>query len=130
MIELFVTNTENDQIVEKIFTLLGYSILTLFICGTLLWAYYINEKNKHFFVSMFSLYMLFYSLIIIAIVVINKNNYYALTYTILFGITIFAIFLTSFVSIFFLLKCFIFFSSQNIKTNNYADPYNMNNITS
>ena len=45
MIELFVSNNENDQIVEKIFTLLGYSVLTLFICGTLLWAYYINEKK-------------------------------------------------------------------------------------
>ena len=44
MIELFVTNTENDQIVEKIFTLLGYSVLTLFICGTLLWASGLNVK--------------------------------------------------------------------------------------
>ena len=131
MIELFVSNNENDQIVEKVFTLLGYSVLTLFICGIFLWAYYINEKNKHFFVSMFSLFMLFYALIIIAIVVINKNNYDTLTYTILFGITIFVIFLTSFVSIFFLLKCFNFFSYQNVKTNIYADPYNnINNITS
>jgi hypothetical protein len=127
MIEIFVSNSENDQIVEKIFTLLGYSIITLFICGVLLWAYYINEKNKHFFVSMFSLFMLFYALIIISIVVINKNNYDTLTYTILFGITIFVIFLTFFISIFFLLKSFNFFSYQNVKTNIYADPYNIDN---
>ena len=82
------------------------------------------KKNKHFFVSMFSLFMLFYALIIIAIVVINKNNYDTLTYTILFGITIFVIFLTSFISIFFLLKCFNFFSSQTVKTNIYANQYN------
>jgi hypothetical protein len=127
MIEIFVSNSENDQIVEKIFTLFGYSIITLFICGVLLWAYYINEKNKHFFVSMFSLFMLFYALIIISIVVINKNNYDVLTYTILFGITIFVIFLTFFISIFFLLKSFNFFSYQNVKTNIYADPYNIDN---
>jgi hypothetical protein len=122
MIENFVSNTENDQIVEKIFTLLGYSMLSLVVCGTLLWAYYISDKNQHFFISIFSLFMLFYALIIIAMVVINKNRYDALSYMLLFGITIFVIFITFFISVFFLLKYFNIFSSsyQNVK-------YNINN---
>jgi hypothetical protein len=129
MIENFVSNSENDQIVEKIFTLLGYSIITLLVCGTLLWAYYISDKNQHFFISIFSLFMLFYALIIIAMVVINKNSYDALSYMLLFGITIFVIFITFFISVFFLLKYFNIFSSsyyivkQNINNVNNVDYY-------
>jgi hypothetical protein len=129
MIENFVSNSENDQIVEKIFTLLGYSIITLLVCGTLLWAYYISDKNQHFFISIFSLFMLFYALIIIAMVVINKNSYDALSYMLLFGITIFVIFITFFISVFFLLKYFDIFSSsyyivkQNINNVNNVDYY-------
>jgi|688.fasta_scaffold773129_1 hypothetical protein len=125
MIENFVSNTENDQIVEKIFTLLGYSMLSLVVCGTLLWAYYISDKNQHFFISIFSLFMLFYALIIIAMVVINKNRYDALSYMLLFGITIFVIFITFFISVFFLLKYFNIFSSFSSSYQNVK--YNINN---
>jgi len=112
MNEQFVSNTENDQIVEKIFTILGYSMLTLVVCGTLLWAYYVNDKNQYMFISIFSMFMLFYAIIIIAIVVINKNNYDELSYAILFGITIFVIFTTFFVCVFFVLKSFNIISSS------------------
>jgi hypothetical protein len=111
MNEQFVSNTENDQIVEKIFTILGYSTLTLVVCGTLLWAYYVNDKNQYMFISIFSMFVLFYAIIIIAIVVINKNNYDELSYAILFGITIFVIFTTFFVCVFFVLKSFNIISS-------------------
>jgi hypothetical protein len=73
--------------------------------------------------------MLFYALIIVAVVVINKNSYDALSYMLLFGITIFVIFLTFFVSVFFLLKYFNMFSSsyQSMKHNaNNVDVNNMN----
>lgn len=106
MYEGFVSNSENDQIVEKIFTLLGYSMLTLVVGGTLLWAYYSSDKNQYMFISVFSLFVLFYAIVIIAIVVINKNNYDALSYTLLFGITIFVIFATFFICVFFILKSF------------------------
>jgi hypothetical protein len=111
MYELFVSNTENDQIVEKIFTILGYSILTLLVYGTLLWAYSASDKNQYLFISIFSMFVLFYAIIIIAIVVINKNNYDAMSYAILFGITIFVIFTTFFIGIFFVLKNFNVISS-------------------
>ena len=106
MYEGFVSNTENDQIVEKIFTLLGYSMLTLVVGGTLLWAYYSSDKNQYMFISVLSLFVLFYAIVIVAIVVINKNNYDALSYTLLFGITVFVIFATFFICVFFILKSF------------------------
>lgn len=106
MYEGFVSNSENDQIVEKIFTILGYSMLTLVVCGTLLWAYYSSEKNQYLFISVLSLFVLFYAIVIVAIVVINKNNYDALSYTLLFGITVFVIFTTFFLCVFFILKSF------------------------
>jgi uncharacterized membrane protein (GlpM family) len=111
MYEGFVSNTENDKIVEQIFTILGYSTLTLVVCGALLWAYYTTDKNQYLFISVFSLFVLFYAIIIIAIVVINKSNYDALSYAILFGISIFVIFTSFFVSVFFILKNFNLISS-------------------
>uniref|UniRef100_A0A6C0K8H0 Uncharacterized protein n=1 Tax=viral metagenome TaxID=1070528 RepID=A0A6C0K8H0_9ZZZZ len=112
MYEGFVSNTENDKIVEQIFTILGYSTLTLVVCGALLWAYYTTERNQYLFISVYSLFVLFYAIIIIAIVVINKSNYDALSYAILFGISIFVIFTTFFVGVFFLLKNFNLISSS------------------
>ena len=118
MYEQFVSNSENDKIVEQIFTILGYSTLTLVVCGTMLWAYYSSEKNQYLFISVFSLFILFYAIIIIAIVVINKNNYDAMSYAILFGITVFVIFTTFFVTVFFILKNFnIISSSSTTKTS-------------
>jgi len=111
MYEGFVSNTENDKIVEQIFTILGYSTLTLVVCGALLWAYYTTDRNQYLFISVYSLFVLFYAIIIIAVVVINKSNYDALSYAILFGITIFVIFTTFFVGVFFLLKNFNLISS-------------------
>lgn len=122
MYENFVSNTENDQIVEKIFTILGYSVLTLVVYGSLIWAYY-SDKNQHLFISAFSLFMLFYAIIIVSIVVINKNNYDTLSYTLLFGITIFVIFTSFFICVFFILKYFNIFSSAIKNTvSNVSNP--------
>jgi hypothetical protein len=115
MYERFVSATENDQIVEKIFTILGYSILTLVVYGVLAWSYYITDKNQNLFISLYSLFVLFYAIIIIVIVVINKDNYDLLSYTLLFGISIFVIFTAFFISVFFVLKYFNIFSSSSSK---------------
>lgn len=129
MYEQFVSNTENDQIVEKIFTILGYSTLTLVVYGTLLWAYSASDKNQYLFISIFSLFVLFYAIIIISIVVINKNNYDALSYAILFGITIFVIFTTFFVSVFFVLKNFnVISSTSSSLSRNVPDINNNGNM--
>jgi hypothetical protein len=121
--EGFVSNSENDQIVEKIFTIFGFSMLTLLVYGALLWAYYSTERNQYMFISMFSLFVIFYAIIIISIVVINKNNYDALSYTLLFGITIFAIFTAFFIGVFFILKSFNLISSAA-----YASPSAMASV--
>jgi uncharacterized membrane protein (GlpM family) len=86
------------------------------VCGALLWAYYTTDRNQYLFISVYSLFVLFYAIIIIAIVVINKSNYDALSYAILFGITIFVIFTTFFVGVFFLLKNFNLISSGTTGT--------------
>ena len=117
MYEDFVSNSENDKIVESIFMILGYSMLTLIVFGTLLWAYYNSDKNQYMFISVLSLFVLFYAIIIIAIVVINKNNYDALSYTLLFGITIFVIFTAFFLCVFFILKSFNLISSSSSQSS-------------
>ena len=133
MYEYFVSNTENDQIVEKIFTILGYSVLTLVVYGSLVWAYYASDKSQNLFISVLSLFMLLYAIIIVSIVVINKNNYDALSYTLLFGITIFVIFTSFFIGIFFILKYFNIFSSpiknnvNAVNTVNTVNAVNPNN---
>jgi len=115
--EGFVSNSENDQIVEKIFMIFGFSMLTLVVYGALLWAYYTTDRNQYMFISMFSLFVIFYAIIIISIVVINKNNYDTLSYTLLFGITIFAIFTAFFIGVFFILKSFNLISSAAYATS-------------
>lgn len=120
MFEKFVSNEENDKIVIKTFTIIGFSALAVVICGALVWAYNISDKNQHFFISVLSLFMLFYAIIIISIVVINKDNYDILSYSVLFGITIFIIFLSFFICIFFLFKYFNVWSSSN--RNYINDP--------
>lgn len=117
MFEYFVSNEENDKVVEKTFTIIGFSVLAIIVCGALLWAYNISDKNQHFFISVLSLFMLFYAIIIIAMVVINKDNYDILSYSILFGITIFVIFASFFICIFFMFKYFNVWSSSNYRSN-------------
>uniref|UniRef100_A0A6C0I9S4 Uncharacterized protein n=1 Tax=viral metagenome TaxID=1070528 RepID=A0A6C0I9S4_9ZZZZ len=121
MYERFVSNTENDQIVEKIFTILGYSVLTLVVYGILAWSYNITDRNHNLFISLYSLFVLFYAIIIIVIVVINKDNYDLMSYTMLFGISIFVIFTAFFISFFFLLKYFNVFPSYYNKTGDIAN---------
>jgi hypothetical protein len=121
--EGFVSNSENDQIVEKIFMIFGFSMLTLVVYGALLWAYYTTDRNQYMFISMFSLFVIFYAIIIISIVVINKNNYDALSYTLLFGITIFAIFTAFFIGVFFILKSFNLISSAAYATSASSSAY-------
>ena len=123
MYEDFVSNSENDKIVESIFMILGYSMLTLIVFGTLLWAYYNSDKNQYMFISVLSLFVLFYAIIIIAIVVINKNNYDALSYTLLFGITIFVIFTAFFLCVFFILKSFNLISSSSQSSQSSQSSY-------
>jgi hypothetical protein len=104
MKEPFITQAENDDIVKEVFIIFGYSVASIIIVISLAWGYY---NNINLFIAIYSLIVILYNIIIISIVVMNKNIYDSQSYTIIFGTTIFFIFLTFFIGIFFLYKFFI-----------------------
>jgi hypothetical protein len=103
MKEAFVSQEENDDIVKEVFIILGYSLTSIIIVVALAWGYY---NNLNLFVAVYSLIIILYNVMIISIVVMNKNIYDSSSYTIIFGTTIFSIFLTFFVGVFFIYKYF------------------------
>ena len=104
MKEAFVSQAENDDIVKEVFIIFGYSITSIIIVISLAWGYY---NNLNLFIVVYSLIIVLYNVIIISIVVMNKNIYDSSSYTIIFGTTIFSIFLTFFIGAFFLYKYFM-----------------------
>jgi hypothetical protein len=103
MKEAFVSQEENDDIVKEVFIIFGYSVASIIIVVALAWGYY---NNLNIFIAVYSLIIILYNVMIISIVVMNKNIYDSSSYTIIFGTTIFSIFLTFFVGMFFLYKFF------------------------
>lgn len=103
MKEEFVTQAENDNIVKEVFIIFGYSLTSIVIVVSLAWGYY---NNLNLFVAIYSLIIILYNVMMISIVVMNKNIYDSSSYTIIFGTTIFCIFLNFFVGMFFLYKFF------------------------
>jgi hypothetical protein len=103
MKEAFVSQEENDDIVKEVFIILGYSLTSIIIVVALAWGYY---NNLNLFVAVYSLIIILYNVVIISIVVMNKNIYDSSSYTIIFGTTIFSIFLTFFIGVFFIYKYF------------------------
>jgi hypothetical protein len=103
MKEAFVSQNENDDIVKDVFIIFGYSIVSIIIVLSLLWGY---NTNINLFVAIYCLIVILYNVIIISIVVMNKNIYDSSSYTIIFGTTIYSIFLTFFVGVYFAYKYF------------------------
>ncbi len=103
MKEAFVSQAENDDIVKEVFIIFGYSVASIIIVVSLAWGYY---NNLNLFIAVYSLIIILYNVMIISIVVMNKDIYDSSSYTIIFGTTIFSIFLTFFVGMFFLYKFF------------------------
>jgi hypothetical protein len=104
MKEAFVSQEENDDIVKEVFIIFGYSVASIIIVVALAWGYY---NNLNLFIAVYSLIIILYNVMIISIVVMNKNIYDSSSYTIIFGTTIFSIFLTFFVGVFFIYKYFM-----------------------
>jgi amino acid transporter len=122
--EKFVSRNQNDEVVKETFTLFGYSVLSVVVVIALLWGYNTGE-NMYLFIIIYSIIIILYTVIIISLVVINKKNYDMTSYTILFGTTIFTIFLTFFIGVFFVYK---YFSSASLKKSsdqiiNYSYKY-------
>jgi amino acid transporter len=122
--EKFVSQNQNDEVVKETFTLFGYSVLSVVVVIALLWGYNTGE-NMYLFIIIYSIIIILYTVIIISLVVMNKKNYDLTSYTILFGTTIFTIFLTFFIGVFFVYK---YFSSSSLKKSsdqiiNYSYKY-------
>ena len=122
--EKFVSQNENEEVVKETFTLFGYSVLSVVVVIALLWGYNTGE-NMYLFIIIYSIIFIIYTVIIISLVVMNKKNYDLTSYTILFGKTIFTIFLTFFIGVFFVYK---YFSSASLKKSsdqiiNYSYKY-------
>nr|QPI16848.1 MAG: hypothetical protein NIOZUU159_00345 [Virus NIOZ-UU159] len=122
--EKFVSQNQNDEVIKETFTLFGYSLLSVVVVIALLWGYNTGE-NMYLFIIIYSIIIILYTVIIISLVVMNKKKYDLTSYTILFGTTIFTIFLTFFIGVFFVYK---YFNSASFKKNsdqiiNYSYKY-------
>ena len=121
MKEAFVSQNENDDIVKDVFTIFGYSIVSIIIVLSLLWGY---NTNSNLFVAIYALIVILYNVIIISIVVMNKNIYDSSSYTIIFGTTIYSIFLTFFVGVYFAYKYFMTSSKEAKIIQTVNNSYN------
>jgi hypothetical protein len=119
MKEAFVSQAENDDIVKEVFIIFGYSVASIIIVVALAWGYY---SNLNLFIAIYSLIIILYNVMIISIVVMNKDIYDSSSYTIIFGTTIFSIFLTFFIGVFFVYKYF----TLPTKTATVAVPQDVN----
>jgi hypothetical protein len=103
--ERFVSQSENDKVVKDTFILFGYSIMSVLVVITLLWSYSSSTyNNQYLFIAVYSMVIILYAIVIISLVVMNKEKYELTSYKILFGTTIFTIFLTFFIGVFFIYK--------------------------
>ena len=121
MKEAFVSQNENDDIVKDVFTIFGYSIVSIIIVLSLLWGY---NTNSNLFVAIYALIVILYNVIIISIVVMNKNIYDSSSYSIIFGTTIYSIFLTFFVGVYFAYKYFTTSSKEAKIIQTVNNSYN------
>ena len=103
--ERFVSQSENDKVVKDTFILFGYSIMSVLVVITLLWSYSTSTySNQYLFIAVYSMVIILYAVVIVSLVVMNKEKYDLTSYKILFGTTIFTIFLTFFIGVFFIYK--------------------------
>ena len=116
--EKFVSQNENDEVVKETFTIFGYSVVSVMVVIALLWSYNIGD-NLYLFLTVYSLIIILYTVIIISLVVMNKKNYDITSYTILFGTTIFTIFLAFFIGVFFVYKYFSVLSVNCFVSSSY-----------
>lgn len=118
--ERFISQSENDKVVKDTFILFGYSIISILVVITLLWSYSTSTyNNQYLFIAVYSMVIILYAIVIISLVVMNKEIYDLTSYKILFGTTIFTIFLTFFIGVFFIYKY-----SSSLATNRSSQLIN------
>ena len=97
--EYFVSENENAKIVEDTFIIIAYSLVCLIIVISLLWSYIIIDSTD-LFILIYSLTYIIFGVVIISIIVINKDNYDTTSYRVLFNSSIFIIFLSFFIGLY------------------------------
>ena len=121
--EKFVSKNENDEIVKNTFIIFGYVLVSIMVVVSLIWSYNYNN-NLYLFVVIYSIIIILYTVVLVSLVVINKEKYDNITYRLLFSSTIFTIFLTFIIGVFFIYK---FFSVPSLKNKeeiiNYSYKY-------
>lgn len=105
-VEKFLTDDQSNEVTKNVFIGVGTMFLSLIIGGILAWAYYYNDNNQFLFISVLSFFVLLYSLLTMSYTVINKNILDVSTYNIVFGSSIYMIFLIFIVIIIFTIKAF------------------------
>lgn len=113
--ERFVTEEESNNTVKNVFIVFGYVVLSIVVTMLLVWSYTLTNDNQYMFITIISTIVLIYSIVVLSITLINKNLLDKSSYTVLFGFTIFMLFLTFSLATFFVLKYFNIFSSQKPK---------------
>jgi hypothetical protein len=108
--EAFVSDNENDEAVKNIFTIIGFSLLGMLVSTVLMWSYALSDRNQYMFIVVLSTIVIVYCIVIISVSVINKSAYDYATYNVMLGFSIFMIFLSFAMVVFFLLKYFNIFS--------------------
>jgi len=111
--EYFVSENENAKIVEDTFIIIAYSLVCLIIVISLLWSYIIIDSTD-LFILIYSLTYIIFGVVIISIIVINKDNYDTTSYRVLFNSSIFIIFLSFFIGLYFAYK---YFYKASVKIN-------------
>jgi hypothetical protein len=108
--EGFISESENNDSVKNIFTIIGFALLGMLISTVLMWSYALSDRNQYMFIVALSTIVMVYCIVIISVSVINKSAYDYATYNVLLGFSIFMIFLSFAMIVFFLLKYFNIFS--------------------
>jgi hypothetical protein len=116
--EDFVTEEENNTTVKNAFAIIGYIVMGIIISLLYVWSYYASHDNQFLFISLLSAIVLIYCITVISITVVNKNCFDVPSYNIMFGMTIFMLFMSFTLSLIFILKYYNVFSSFSKKLNN------------
>lgn len=124
MIESFITSNNNtnngaDSTIS-IFIAIGTMFLSLFIGGILAWSYYATDKNQYLFITVLSVFIFIYSIVNMSYSILNKDILDVATYNIIFGSSIYIIFMLFFIIIIFSIKAF---SKQAISASNDDNRY-------
>lgn len=127
--EEFVTEDENTSTVKNVFAIVGYVAMGIVLTLLFVWTYYASNSNQYLFITLLGIIILIYCVIVISVTVVNKNCFDATSYNILFGITIFMLFMSFVLSLIFVLKYFNVFSTlsnsrnSSLSSSNRIDTY-------